>query len=481
MSFKIDIGLEEDNVDVIDTNIDLVAAAEAMSHAERALMACETEQAIVVAAAENLDRGIQLANAIAEKTRDEGVALAVGKEALTASLNMLGQAEAASQITAGTESFTAGTEAAEGMLKKLLDKAQEYGKKIWDFITNLAAKVVKFVKGIFGISDARVKLTKLIDKAKDEGRTTLKVTEFDKEVATKLGKKLNFMRILAMGKAIGADEIIDFNRLFIKASVDSALMPSPSTQLDILLNFSKDIFNYIKEDDITSAKNYLDSYLVGFINLNKFTDFNSNMLIYDITAYKLEPLLTPFILKEFNIKSGIVKTMFTDANNIELILIHIDKESEAFKKYYSSDITLSDMVNFINEIKIDIANLSLYADKYGFAETKITPVTFDNAKKIINAMKEHKPAMNRLSGYLEKNIKDVGKDSEKAFKKIAMQYAGEADDDDIKQGLLLMKALFTMTTKVTSNLTQGIIKYLKETVNPKWADVIEESIKLYEK
>ena len=477
MNFKIDLGLNEKRVRVGD--IDLAAAAEDMAYAESALNTCETERAIVVAAAENLERGLELSKAIAEKTQDEGVALAVGKEALTASLRMLGQASAASQITAGTESYTAGAEAAEGMLSKMMDKVQEYGKKIWYFITNLVAKVVKFVKGIFGKGDATgTQLEEKLKKAEDEGRTTLKVNEFDTSTARRIVSNVKYLAKKQGSKGIDKDAIIKQITEVRNLLNDATDRPSLDMLDGKLLSEFKDA---VVADDNTTLASIKDKIVTSFGKLG-ITIFDAKAEIkYHDDIKDDADMFKPEI--DSNATRVNVFPLANDGNVLSVLAIYLTVQESDMTEFAAGTKTGKEALDLLKKVfdGVHVKTINLEAsakDIEGFIENT-KPLSPSDVSAVIKELLTTDKSVEKVTQKLEKIVDGYKKAHRKAIGELKKE---SKDATGVKANAIgTLNAIYAVYDKVTQAVTKNATKNIKIGARNKLGDIIIESIKLYEK
>ena len=484
MSFKIDLGLNEKRGNA--GNIDLVTATEDMARAESALTTCETERAIVIAAAENLERGMELSKAIADKTQDEGVALAVGKEALTASLRMLGQASAASQLTAGTESFTAGAEASEGMLKKLIEKAKEYTKKVWDYIRNLVAKVVKYVKGLFGKGDdTATQLEDLLKKAKDDKRTNLKATEFDKATAKRL---INNVKILAKKQG---DKGINDSALMDEVAAVGALLGKDGG-LDILNNtadrlsrsYKNNIISASENDSMDTVKNKIQGALTDKAVL-KGSLFNTSASIkYSDEAEKYKDLIEEKL--DSDMERAYIRLLANDSDTLTVLVIDITADDDVIKDFNGDTKTGKEAFEVAKKVvdSIKVKTISVTAPTSEIEEyaEKLEPIPYNSAENIVKKLKDATKTADKTANKIEKDVEKAAKSANKALDEIEKT-------DPVKNNTLgveakaaeTYRAVINMQNELAKAMSKAIAANIKDAARPKWGDIIKESVRLYEK
>jgi len=478
MGFKIDLGLNEKRER--NTTVDVVAAAEAMNAAEMSLVKCETEKAIVVAAAENLERGVQLSQAIAEKTQDEGVALAVGNEALVASMRMLGQASVGESLTAGTESFTAGVEASEGMLKKMIDKAKEYAKKVWDFIRNLIAKVVKWVKALFGKGDdTATQLKELLKKAKDDKRTKLNTSEFDTTTATRLIKQVKYIAKLRGDKGVDETAVMDnlgvlskgisaVKELSLKDALGGTMITEATAAIE---NADDNITLDSLKNSIISDIDILDEKNQGKI---QFTDELKND--QDMIEEELDS----------DIETAMVMPLFLGADSLSVLVIYTNIDDATMSDFKAATKIGKEAVDVakkaVDGIKVKVITISPSYDDVKEYEGKMEPIPFNSADNIVKKLEKVTKNADTIANKLEKNADKVAKEFNKALDDLEKTEAVKNNTPGVKGSLVqLTRSLINLAEKSTQEVAKHMASQIREAARPKWGDIVKESIRLYEK
>ena len=478
MNFKIDLGLEEKRVKTGD--IDLVAAAEDMARAESALTTCETERAIVVAAAENLERGLELSKAIAEKTQDEGVALAVGKEALTASLRMLGQASAASEITAGTESFAAGAEASEGMLAKLIAKAKEYAKKIWDYIRNLVAKVVKYVQGLFGKGeDTATQLKELLKKAKDDKRTNLKATEFDKATAERLIKNVKYLAKKQDSKGITDSALMD-QVSKLETSFDDAKNGLTFGQLNT--NVSDEVKTIVTNADESATMSTIRDEIKKAFGFN--IPFDKAEIDYDDALKDDKDMIEDKL--DSNLDRANVLPLVSDGDSLSVLVVSLEADDEDIDAYNKDDKTGKEAYaiakKVVNSIRVKTVKVDVPADEVEEFAEKLEPIPFNSAENIVKKLEKVTKKADKVAKDLKKDTEKAVKDLFKAMDELEKTDAVKNNTPGVKgDATQLARAVISVVDAIAQADTKARAANIKNAARPKWGDIVKESVRLYEK
>ena len=463
----INLGLEEKKMPV-DQNFDAVAAVEAIAQAESALVACETEAAILTTAVESLERGQQLSKAIAEKTGDNAVAMTVGAEALKTSLAIIGQAKLADQIVAGAESYEAGTEAAGDVLKKMMDKAKEYAKKAWEFVRNLIIKVVKFVKGVFGKGDDTAEqLKKLLKKAKDDKRTNLKATEFETNVAERLAKQVKLMVAEAGSK--GVDDAA------IKAHVDTmkTLVDGLSTDVDLSVTLD----DKLKAEDVAAAdvKAAIEAGLGE--DVKAILTKGTKTVDSDIKGY-IEEKVKDAIVEDAD--AYIVKLIANNGDAATVQIVELVGAADDLEAVAKADLKGKEAISAYKKLvnKIRVRTLSVapeWEDIKEYAE-KLAPVPFSSAESIVKELAGVAKSSEKKGDKSVKAVEKAEKTATKALDALTKELEGPS-----AAAAELMKVVLDVKSKYKLVHAKATANVLMDAARPKFGDIIKESVRLYEK
>jgi len=475
MSFKIDLGLKKDQPAHVE-NIDMGVAIEEMYRAEYALKECEVEEAILTSAVENLQRGIEFSKAVVEKTQDESLAIVVGKEALASSLRIIGQEEVLEGVTAGTESYEAGIEANENILTTMIKTLKKYVKKAWEFLVNLVSKVVDYIKGLFGQKGyAAAKLQKILDKAKEEGKTKLSKDKFDEEVAVKLASN-NIGVIEAAGGALSVKslqgQIKEISDFFDKrGSILASLKLLDKSVFDAASKLGKDS------------------------NMEQIRKAISLMPVVSVVSKEAEGIFPDGLNK--NIIEAVKKELGGDVKRIhakgyiasgKVILVPVkyyDGSEDVVQKLYDNNLKGADALKAFKEavagvkskivvIKPETKDAEKYADK-------IKPLNFNEATSLVKEV-------DSITSTMEKYTKDFKADVENAKNRILnsidaveKEMAKQSEEDEIKSLVAkTLKDYLKIVDSVARAEVKATVEATKNIVKPSWGDYVIESAKLYE-
>ena len=241
---RIDLGLESrkyDNAvmeDSLDAYAGIVAAVEGLTLESHRLDMLEK-------AAAGIEKASAMVTAVSDASGDNDLATAVGRETLVTSLSLIGQANMIDDFTVGKESVTYGAEGSN-LLETAWKKAKEVSAKIWAWIKELLTKTINFIKSLFGKKeDTYETLIKLLDDAKEDGRTTLTIKDFGEAVQDRLAKETPVTLKMLDGKDL----------------TDSAISDSITAMLTAISDkdAGKKVLSINKADTVANITKLLDS------------------------------------------------------------------------------------------------------------------------------------------------------------------------------------------------------------------------------
>jgi len=494
---KISLGLESATRTVADKDFDALGAYADIVAAQEALTTNDMQIQLLTTGTENLESGIALADAIAAKTGDAATAVVVGKEALTSSLRVIGQADLADTIiTAGTEDITAATESMGDVLKKMVEKGKELAKKVWEFIRNLIAKVVKFVKGIFGKGDDTAEqLVALLKKAKTDGKTKLDVDEFDEATRMRLAKNVKALIYTVKGDidgdalnvaAMKLESILDGAKA--SANKDAAVaeilkgkdVPTFESELKGLASAAKGV-DPKTEDGLAVLKDWSAKLLklsVGEV------EANGSSSVQDIIKDDLGGLTDQV---EDAIGEDYAKVLVTvtgsDYNKFVVTVTYVTEEAVEAAKAIGDSKDFAELKSNVRKayagLKVKTVTVAPDESELKDLSDKIKPVDFNAADKVAKTLKSVAKKADDTAKKMEKSIEKAEKEIQKTLDAVAKESYTTPD-----VGGFCIQVVEKHTghiTDVTKSVTAGAAVTLTSAVRPKIGDQIKESVRLYVK
>lgn len=494
---KISLGLESATHRVADENFDALGAYADVVAAKEALATNDMQIQLLSTGVENLESGIALADAIAAKTGDAATAVVVGKEALTTSLRVIGQADIAdSIITAGTEDITAAVESMGDVLKKMVDKTKELAKKVWEFIRNLIAKVVKFVKGIFGKGDDTAEqLVELLKKAKSDGKTKLDADEFDEATRMRLAKNIKALIYTTKGDIDGDtlnNAAMELENILTgaKAKSNKDAMVSEILSGKDVPTFEgelKGLANAAKATDpkTETGLSTLKDWCAKIVKLSVGkVDADGNSSVQDILKDDLGGLTDKV---EDAIGEDYAKVLVTvtgaDFNKMALTITYVTEEALEAVKAIGTAKDFSELKSSVRKayagLKVKTVTVAPDESELKDLSDKIKPVDFNAADKIAKTLKSVAKKADDTAKKMEKSIEKADKEIQKTLDAVAKESYTTPDVGGFC--IQVVEKHNGYITDTVKSVTAGSAVTLTAAVRPKIGDQIKESVRLYVK
>lgn len=519
---QINLGAESRTRKVDDKNFDAVEAYAAVVGAGEALDRTAMQMDMLQTSMHNVEVGQALATAVADATGDNGVAVAVGRESLRMSLSMIGQSGMAEEAYVGAESITAGAEAAENIFSKMWTKVKELAVKAWKWIIELINKITNFVLGLFGKSeDTAEKLLKLLKSVKEDGRTKLDATEFDKAVAVRLAKEIPLLASKSKTSLTDYKDSIT-NTLVQTSSLTDIIKDAetagnnPKKVVETTLKAIKEVtktekigttpIGYVSREtegaDLKFNSSLLNQILPSLVTA--FTNSAPSKITDDISGIDLDDAVSEI---SDEIYMGKAKVISSTPDKVVVLGYGLSEDGKETYDYLvsgkDSDGTplnkdkgykkVGPMINKIyNSIKtktviVKIDDISDATDKF----EDIVPLDYTDCKAIADELK-------KANKEIEKNLKEYNKAIKDADKKVDTEFktnsatvdtinseANGEDASELRNMAKVMANIIEKTSKVNLDINREIAKALTDSSNAvarsKIGHVITESVKLWVK
>jgi len=461
---RIDLGLESrkyDNAvmeDSLDAYAGIVAAVEGLTLESHRLDMLEK-------AAAGIEKASAMVTAVSDASGDNDLATAVGRETLVTSLSLIGQANMIDDFTVGKESVTYGAEGSN-LLETAWKKAKEVSAKIWAWIKELLTKTINFIKSLFGKKeDTYETLIKLLDDAKEDGRTTLTIKDFGEAVQDRLAKETPVTLKMLDGKDL----------------TDSAISDSITAMLTAISDkdAGKKVLSINKADTVANITKLLDS-VTDTIQIGKDYKLPENELSgYDSVKVSITAV-TP---RKIQYIAACVKDDGLEEKLTQLTALKTAKK-------FTSDI--KDLSAVRTLVKGILSAVSIKEGSYTVPEKdvkefgkNVKPLEYTDAKSIAEKLKGvNKNIDKTLIGYskvVDKFEKDLATVEKKIEKKL---FDKNLNDDARKVGEIVNSindfSRKAITTVAKANITANTL-LAAELARCRFSHVIKESIKNYVK
>jgi len=497
--------------DALDSYAEVVAATENL---ERTSLQFE----MLNKTAENMEHGQVLASAVADATGDNATAVAVGRESLRMSLSMIGQAHLADEAYVGAESVTAGAEGAKDFFKAVWDKIKETALKVWKWIKDLVAKVVRFVMGVFGkAEDTAEQLTAMLKKLKADGKTRLNETEFPKEVRLRLAKEMPLLVVNT--KTLTAQEIEEWVDKAANLNTDKKVSEKndylePDKVKDIITKLSvKDNAGSYVDVSATAdevAVNITDEAYSDIADAIKKLVGNDDVkpTISDGTPIKNVDVQDAIDNDASDIERGKAFSVAVTPENVKVVVVGLTEDAnDAYKNFTSSpakDVdgeeistdagkytrTLNKIISGIKVVNVNVKveDISDATDN----EEGITPLDHSECTSIAKKLKDAGKDMEKAIKALDKEVSKGEKEAPKIYKTMSdvVDQIGKGNNDTkgLSERKKVAKALTNACEKllkanldVAKSISVGLAESAKETVRSRFSHIIKASADLYVK
>ena len=471
----------QENVDLVSLQMDYIAAHEDLNNAGVALIALDKT-------ARDLEKAERFSKSVAKT--DERLASVVAHEMVSLALANIGQDAYADAIAPAHEDVTVAEEGIKDTLKSVWEKTKEYAKKVWEFIRNLIMKAVDFVKGIFGKEGSTAdELDKLLKKLKEEKRTSLETTEFDKATRDRLAAKVSAV-LIKYKKDLTGTEYKNFIDEMSTTVGDIANTKSSSIVSGIDLSGYKILDKAVavkKDGKITLDNKTIQEALVAVLKkiagTDEDIDLAKNNFVSGTDKEPFETYKDEIDTKISDYSGLIVKATELRENKVGFTIIVIkDKAVEAYndiaKESAASKIKplISDFFNNVEVVNVEIKPEK--TDYETYAE-HVVPLDFSDAETVIKELKDKgKKAVNnaeKVQNVVEKMAKDAEKQIDKLFK--------DADSKNDGIGVIekIARRAITLEANFERNKAKGFASTLLGLARNNIGDVIKESARLYKK
>jgi len=441
----------------------------------------------------NIENSNSLASAVADATGDNATAVAVGRESLRMSLNMIGQAHLADEAYAGSENLKAGAEGAGEFLKAAWDKVKETAKKIWDWIKELITKVTNWILDIFGRKeDSAEKLIELLKKLKENDKTKLEATEFSKDVQLRLAKE---MPLLAASKNVSSADIetfIDETAKLITSNANTNMnkeLVSIKSEINAILNkFQDKTDGGLESINGVPVKNSGTTFITtvekfiglkkGYIGTKEDVDNQVEDLVGEFdraiaTLVGMTPVKKTFLVK--GISENGAEAIENIKNN------KIDGEDMTTWKEFTVQFTKVVSGIFVKTITIDINDIS---DATGNAEY-IKPLEYSECTSIAKKLKDTSKTLEKTIKTFNSDIDERKKQYEKTTDELEKYYKtpdtnrNTINDTARVSYIKGLEKLNGFETTMNKTLSASMADTAKSIVRSKFAHIVIESTKLY--
>jgi len=491
--FKINLDIKPNLPVYMESDGD-IEAFEEMCNAENDLRSHELKQALVTSAIEYLSHGLEFSKDLVDNSRDEELGLEITKSTLKSTSKLLGQNADIDKIADSIKNYEVGVEASDNVLKKLLAKTKELIKKAWDFLVNLAKKVVVFLKNFIGTKDTATKIKKEYDEAKAKGFKKPSEVKFSVLEAENAIQPLSLLMRLKDTDGINASDI---EKIVIDSAERVAEFNGGEEFIKPLNNFQKVESNFLKNIDENATLR----------DIFKLLDYEKELLKVPLKKgiYFLDKL--PEKLKEIIIESSqahiagglgriIFKVVYNDGGGVGLL---------STSDLGGAVITEQDLDN------IKGTKAFIYAEHY----FKSLDVSFYYGTPMFKSLQEDAKLISKYAKYIKPipldKINSIRKDLEQLVEQTKknsqiLQSKIEKADEKVKNMLAILdekSKIYEKNAFSDVNLPKHInglkieyckylesragaglkaeLKFLKALVKPPYEKYILESLKLYEK
>lgn len=478
--FRID--LNDSNYTYGNEDANLVSLAHEINVASEGLLIDSAKLDLITVSAENIISGAKMANAIAAKG-DQSTAVAVAHESLKSGLAVIGQAQVADMVLAGTEDITVATEGIKDTLKKMWAKTKEFVKKIWEWVKKLVSKVKDFIMGALGKKSGlpAFELYEELVKAKQEGKKLgdAKLKDEDKE---KYGEHYDVFAKIT-GKKFGVDGITEIMDLF-----NPAMLEASSKVLGKAISDSLEDAKKLAES-VKSGKDVPVSAVSGKFSFLDPSNFTSKEVTF-AKELKIADEVKKVLNKELKIKEDeksafCVFTTIT-ANNVKALVLVLSSDATKKLKELKSQSTLSDIASSIDSIYSDLKVETFTIDKDKLdakdaGEKALELIDVEPALKLINVVQDRFTAIGDFAKYLDNAINSSAKGIDQVLDIMKDVEVSEKSEKGFNKLIDALRKYAEVVTKVSKEFGLGLKGSSDLMTSSDLLSVIKLSLEKYKK